>query len=587
MDEYTKFLDELKQKADIIDIVNLYSPVQRRGINYFSSCPFHIDKSPSLCIYPNTNSFYCFSCHASGDVIKFVEEVERTDFKGAVEFLAKKYNMEIPTYKGDNSVAQAKKKRDRLHALMRDAALHYNNNLFGPKGQEARDYLAKRGLSKETIVKFGLGYSIDKYDLPKFLKDKGYTYEEMEEAKVAFRNGKGVAYDPQFGRFVTPIINGTKNVVAFGGRILVAKQDNVAKYYNSMESFIFHKSNEIFGQHIVKQLRGIKDVILVEGYMDVISLYQAGIENAVASMGTALTPTQAHIIHRYAEKVYFMYDGDEAGQKNMLRGVDILKKEGLDVKVVVLTEAKDPDEFIQKFGAKAMKDKIYTSAIPMYEYKINHVAQGFDLKSPEERGQFAAQAIDCIKEIPNVAQAEPLIDYIQAKSGVSKNILLNLFASVQKGEEVKAPIVSAALATDNFTKALRYIIFAAYGGVDGVTVKDEYSDCILNAQLSELYENFRIHQGELTLEDLEEYRETNAEANAVIEAGAAIADKYAKKNFDDSRKLVLLTVSEEKLKQLNAQLNDTKDSDEVGRLLVQINELSKYIKAIKRGELEG
>ena len=585
MDEYTKFIEELKMKADLTDVVNKYTPVMRRGSNYFAVCPLHADKGPSFCIYPNSNSYYCFGCHAAGDVIKFVEEIERVDFKEAVEILAKKYNMEVPQFKGDKSLQGEKKKRDRIYALTRDAALHYYQNLMGPKGAKAREYLKGRGLSQETITKFGLGYAIDKYDLPKFLKEKGYTYDEMVEAKVAFKTANGSVYDPQYERFITPIMNRTKNVIAFGGRVLVKPQDGIAKYYNS----VFNKSTELFGQHIVKTLRNLNDVVLVEGYMDVISLYQAGIPNALASMGTALTPGQAHVIKNFAKKVYFMYDGDEAGQNGMLRGVDILKNEGLDVKVVVLDvekEAKDADEFIQKFGAKAMRDKIYSTAIPMYEYKILNVLKNYNLKSPEERGEFAKAAVECIKDIPTRAQAEPLINYIQAKSGVSQQSLFDMFNAMKSGQEVKVATPQTKLQNDNYTRALRFIVFAAYGGVDGVSVKDEYADCFKNKELQELYDNFRVNQGELTTEDLEEIRDTNPEANAVLLAGAAIGEDVAKKNYYACRKFVLLSSLEEKLKLLNVQLEETKDEQVINDLLIQIAQTTNYIRNIKQGKLE-
>lgn len=587
MDEYSKFLIDLKDKAKIVDIVAAYTPVTRSGAHYFACCPLHADRGPSFCMYEDTNSYYCFGCHKKGDAITFIEEMEKTDFKGAVEILAKKYNMEVPTFKGDDSIKQMKKKRDRLYALMRDAALHYHQNLMSDKGKVARDYLASRGFTQDTITKFGLGYSIDKYELPKFLNTKGYTNEEMAEAKVAYATSKGT-YDPQFGRFVIPVINSTKNVVAFAGRVIGKTPDGIAKYYNSQESFIFHKSNELFGQHVVKTLRNINDIILVEGHLDVISLYQAGIPNAVASMGTSLTQEQAHLIKRYAKKVYFMYDGDSAGQNAMLRGVDILKKEDLDVKVVVLDEkeAKDPDEYIKKFGAEAMKQKIYTTAIPMYEYKIKDVEKKYNLKSPEERGEFASKAIECIKDIPTRAQAEPLIGYIQAKSGVSQQTLFELFSAVQEGKEVKAPTIKIKIENDNTTKAIRYIIYAAFGGIDGVTVKDEFSDCIENENLRSLYEYFRMHQGELTLEDLEGFIDENPEVKPILDYAKTIDDKYAKRHFYDSRRQVLLAYCEAKKQIIKEQLDSVKTPEEGNNLLVQLDEIQTYINEIKQGKLE-
>ena len=581
--DYNSFKEELKQRADLVDIVAGYVPVTRRGSNYFACCPLHADTDPSFCINSIKNTYHCYGCGKSGDVINFVQEIEKVDYPTAVEMLAKKYNMTVPTFKKDINISKEKKKRDRLYELMRDAAVHYHNNLMSEKGKEARAYLASRGLDANTITSFGLGYSIDSYDLPNFLRSKGYTFEEMDEAKVAFKKGSGSAYDPQHGRFITPIFNNTRNVIAFGGRIIRPAKDNESKYYNSMESFIFHKSNELFGQHIIKKLRNINDVVLVEGYMDVISLYQAGIQNAMASMGTALTAQQARLIRKLGiNKVFYMYDGDGAGQKGMLRGVDILLAEGLDVKVVVLTEAKDPDEFIQKFGAQAMKDKIYATAIPMFEYKIDNVIKNFNMKSPEERGKFAEAAINAIKDIPSLAQAEPIINLIQARSGVSSSILYDLLKKAKAGQEIKAPVVETAKSNDNFAKALRFIIYAAYGGVDGVQVKDEYSACMKDPNLSMLYDNFRLNPN-LTLKDLEDLRDENPEVAQILDEAKMIGENVAQKYFKDSRKFILLNSLKEEKDSLSAQLSDTSlDINSKKQVLIQINELNKQIADLKK-----
>ena len=582
--DYQAFKEELKQKADLVDVVSKYAQVIRRGSRYCCVCPLHADTDPSFYIEPSTNTYHCFGCGKSGDVIKFVQEMEKVDYPTAVEMLAKKYNMVVPTYKKDENIARDRKKRDRLYDLMREAARHYHANLMSEKGKVAREYLAARGIDQTTITNFGLGYAIDAYDLPKYLKDKGFTPDEMDEAKVAYKSEKsGKMYDPQHERFIIPVLNNTNNVIAFCGRIIRPPKDNEAKYYNSMASFIFNKSNELFGQHIIKKLRNINDIILVEGHMDVISLYQAGIQNTVASMGTALTSQQARLIRKLGvNKVYFMYDGDGAGQKGMLRGVDILRAEGLDVKVVVLEDKLDPDEFIKKFGAQAMKNKIYATAIPMYEYKINNVLKDFDLKSPEERGKFAEAAINAIKDIPSLAQAEPLINIIEAKSGVKSAILFDLLKTAMAGQTIAAPIVEAPKANDNLTKALRFILYAAFGGVDGVKVEDEYSACFKNANLSRIYDYFRENQ-EVSLKDLEDMREDNPEADIILKDAKQISENVAAKYFRDSRKFVLLNSLKEAKDILSAQLtDDSLDTQTRGQVLMQINELNKEMNDLKR-----
>ena len=588
--EYTKFIEELRDKADILDIANGEAPLVRKGSHYFICCPFHPDKTASLCLYEQSNTYHCFGCHETGDVFKFIQNTQKTDFKGAVEYLARKYNMVVPEFKKGDKTSKDKKKQERLFNLMKDAARHYHDNLMSPKGKVARDYLEQRGITQKTIMDFGLGYSIDAQELPRFLKEKGYSYEEMSEAKVAFLKGNNSVYDPMHERFVIPVLNYLNQVVAFCGRIIRPQKDTDAKYYNTPESFLFHKSNELFGQHTFKKLRGVKDIILVEGHMDVVGLYQAGIQNVVASMGTALTQQQAHIIKKLmVERVYFMYDGDDAGQKGMQRGVDILRAEGLDVRVVDLTEDReagvkkiDPDEFVKKFGVQAMKDKIYARSIPMYEYKIRNVLKGFDMKHAEERGKFAQAAIDAIKDIPTLVQAEPLINIIQSQSGVSSATLYDLLKVAKAGEEVKAPVIEEKKESDNFTKALRFIIYAAFGGVDGIKVKEEYSDCMFNQNLRELYEIFRLANGEVTLADLEENRETNPEVQEIFATAMSVGDKAAVKYFNDSRKYVLTTAAKSKRDILTRQLNDaTLTQSQKSEILLQIANFNTFINKLK------
>jgi len=588
MDEYSQFIEELKRKATIVDVASKYTQLVRRGARIMACCPLHVEKTPSFCLYENTNSYYCFGCHAAGDSIKLVEEMERTDFKGAVEILAQKYGMEVPTFKkGDmESLAALKKKKDRLYELMKDAANHYYTNLMSPKGEKAREYLAGRGLSIDTIKKFGLGYAVDSTDLVKFLKSKGYTYEEMSDARVAFRGNKGEFYDPQSERFITPIVDKLGHVIAFGGRVVLNVDHTVKKYYNSMESDIYHKTNELFAANIVKGINPrVKDVILVEGYMDVISLYQAGIHNAVASCGTALTSEQARLIKSLlgtSTKVYYMYDGDEAGQNGMIRGVDILKQEGLDVYVVVLEDNADPDEYIKKYGYDGMMKKI-KSAIPMYEYKIQNVAKKYNLKSVEDRGQFAAEAINAISAIPSRVQAEPFIAKIESMSGINTQTLNEQFEKAKEGMPVKIVVHANEKPTDAYTRALRYILYAAFGGIEGVHVKDEYFDCCRTEETQELYSIFRSRQDELTIEDLKALKDENSEVEKILAIGENVQSiEAAQKMFVDCRKRVLKEGLEQKRKELAVDLDNEKDEETKLLLLTQLSQLQRTIREVSK-----
>ena len=590
MDDYAQFIEELKRRATIADVASRYTQLVRKGVRTMACCPLHVEKTPSFCIYEESNTYYCFGCHRAGDSIKLVEEMERTDFKGAVEILAHRYCLEVPKFNqaASASIAALKKKKDRLYELMKDAARHYHANLMSPKGQKAREYLLNRGISESTIKKFGLGYAVDSSSLVKFLKSKGYTEEEMADARVAFKSGKGRGelYDPQFERFITPIIDKMGHVIAFGGRVVLNVDHTIKKYYNSMESVIYHKTNELFAANIVKGINPRpSNVVLVEGYMDVISLYQAGITNAVASCGTALTSEQAKLIKSLIQpnnKVYFMYDGDDAGQDGMIRGVDILKREGLDVYVVVLENGMDPDEYIKKNGVDAMKKKIQ-SAVPMYEYKIQNVAKKYNLKSIEGRGQFATGAIDAIKDISSRIQAEPFIIKIETMSGINSQTLYEQFDKAQQGMQVKIELPQNTKPTDAYTKALRFILYACFGGVDGLHVDDEFIDCCRTEETKELYDIFRLRQNELTTADLMSLKEENEEANMVLSIGESVQGIEAKrKMFADCRRRVLKEGLELKRKEISNALDIEKDEQVKTALLTQMSQLMKAIKDVSK-----
>ncbi len=582
MDEYSEFLEQLKRRASILDVASKYAQFSRKGTKYWACCPMHVEKTPSFCLDEDRQSFYCFGCHKHGDVLTLVEEMEKVDFNGAVDLLADKYGMEKPSFTGSKNkgeYAKIKGKKERLYNLMKDAANHYFLNLMSQKGNEAREYLHNRGISDETIKKFGLGYCIDSKDLIKYLLSKGYTYEEMEEAKVAFKGGKSAEYyDPQHERFIVPIVDSQGRVIAFGGRVVLNVDHTQKKYYNSMESLIYHKSNELFAANIVKSLRNINTVILVEGYMDVISLYQAGIQNAVASCGTALTPEQALLIKRFANKVYFMYDGDSAGQAGILRGIELLKQAGLDVYVVVLPEDQDPDSYVRKFGGEKMKELI-KNAIPMYEYKINNVAKKYDLKSVEERGKFATEAIEAIADTSKV-QADPFIRKIEKLTAIDSQVLYEQLDKFKQGKKINIVPKQQEKFSDAYTKCLRFILYAAFGGVEGLQVEDEFLDCCRSEETKDLYSIFRASQGELTIDDLKSLKDENSEVEPILAIGSSVKEDAAKKMFNDCRRKVLTEWLAIKQKELaNAIDNETDDSIKLN-LQQQLNQLLLFKRKI-------
>ncbi len=405
------FLNELKQKNDIVAIASRYVPLERKGRYYWCRCPFHGEKTPSCCINDIDNIFYCYGCHTGGDSIKFVRLIESLDFSEAVKLMAQWANMEVPDTLRDRrsgeDVAKAKKRKDRLIALMKDAALHYVANLQKPCAAAANEYIKKRQLDGNVQKHFGIGYSVNYDALVEVLGEKGYTKEEMLASGAVKQKDGGRVYDPVANRVIFPIIDIYGNVIAFGGRSLEAKPDH-AKYLNTAETELFNKRNTLYAINNLKKQRSqgpIPYVIVVEGYMDVISLHKAGFTMTVASMGTALTQSQAKMIKRFADKVYICYDGDAAGQNATLRGLDILRENGLDVMVVSLPDKFDPDDVIKAYGREGYQ-KLLNEALPLVEFKIEFIKQKFDLSNVDGRVKFLNEAIEVLASLSSSVERE-------------------------------------------------------------------------------------------------------------------------------------------------------------------------------------
>ena len=317
--EFATFLRELKARNDIVEVIRSYVSVDRKGGNYWACCPFHHEKTPSFAVNEADQFYHCFGCQESGDVIKFVQEIESTDFMGAVRILATRAKLTVPENNFDTEeAARKKKKRDNMSKILLDTARFYLSNLYsGDERAEVHlQYISNRGLAPSTVKKFGLGASLDFYSLPEYLSGKGYFREDLVDSGVLASNDKGRLYDALGGRLIFPIINAMDEVIGFGGRVL--EKTKFGKYKNTKETLLFDKSKTLYNINLLKKLKReqpIKDVIIVEGYMDTISLYQAGFKNVVASMGTSLTKEQARLVKRYTDNVLISYDGDFAGQK--------------------------------------------------------------------------------------------------------------------------------------------------------------------------------------------------------------------------------------------------------------------------------
>ncbi|MFI3167736.1 MAG: DNA primase [Bacillota bacterium] len=433
--DLTSFISELKSKLNIIEVCERYMTLTQKGGRFWGCCPFHHEKTASFSINEEAGFFYCFGCKESGDVIKFVQQMEGTDFMGAVEVLAKMAGMEVPRFSGSNKDdGEAKRKyKERLLSLTRETAYFYYRNLKTESGVVAREYLANRGISADDVKRFAIGYSIDWEGLPQHLRSLGYSEKEMVDAGVCdIKNNR--IYDSLGGRLIIPIIDSFKNVIAFGGRVL-GKTD-FAKYKNTRETELFYKSKTLFGMNLVKETRKtqkVDELIVVEGYMDAISLYTAGFVGVVASMGTSLTQEQARMMKFLVSKVCISYDGDFAGLKAAVRGLDILESAGIDVKVAVMPEGMDPDDVIKKLGRDEYAN-ILKNALPLVDFKLFILKSEVDLTDALQRRKYTQQALKVISQVKEYSVKSELCERVSREVGVKYQSIVQDLEQITNGE---------------------------------------------------------------------------------------------------------------------------------------------------------
>lgn len=434
------WIDELISKLNIVDVVSKYVPLTKKGRTYWGCCPFHHEKEPSFAVNEDKQFYHCFGCKESGNVITFIQKIESVEFWDAVKILAKEANFTLPerafTKKEDGIDA---KKRDRLLSLMRAAGRHYYENLNKKEAEPAREYMKMRGLDGALARKFALGYSVDGTEIIDYLKSQGYTTDEIKTAGIIEVGANGL-YDVFARRLIIPIVNHLGEVVAFGGRLLNPSTHIAVKYRNSSNTPIFDKSRTLFALNLVKrkkQKENINYVIIAEGYMDVMMLHKAGFDTAIASMGTALTFKQAKLIKNYSKNVYISYDGDSAGQAATLRGLDILREAGLNVKVVVLPDGLDPDDLIKQRGKEAYQ-KLLDEALTLTEYKLENAAKKYDLSAPDGKSGYAIEALKIIGELDSPVEQEEYVRVVIKNTGYRKETLLKqLGLTEQKRDEQK------------------------------------------------------------------------------------------------------------------------------------------------------
>ncbi|MBU5452921.1 DNA primase [Pseudoflavonifractor sp. MSJ-30] len=394
------FLDELAARNPIEEVVGQYVNLKRSGSNLFGLCPFHGEKTPSFSVAPDKGIYYCFGCHKGGGVINFEMEIEGLSYPDAVRALAQRVGMEVPD---DEEYQSRYRKQERLWALAKEAARFFVTQLYAPTGAEGLRYAQSRGMSKGTLTRFGIGFAPDSWDsLCKAMRAKGYTDEELKDAGlVSVSQKNGNIFDRFRNRLMFPIIDVRGNVIGFGGRVM---DNSTPKYLNSPETEIFNKRKNLFALNVAKKTK-LGYLILVEGYMDAIALHQYGFDCAVASLGTSLTEEHAVLLSRYTEQVVLIYDGDEAGQNATRRAIPMLERAGLQVKVLQMRDAKDPDEFLKKFGADRFKLLLEESSNRV-EYQLRAIQKKYDLNVDEDRVKFISEAAELVSSLGNAVQRE-------------------------------------------------------------------------------------------------------------------------------------------------------------------------------------
>lgn len=516
MDSFEEFKQKVKDANDIVSVVSKYQTLNRKGKTWWANCPFHYEKTPSFAVNGTEQYYHCFGCGVSGDIFTFVQHMEGCDFFDAVKLLAENAGLVVPDFGGDAKDSERKKEREQIYAVLREAALHYVKNLSLPQAKPALEYLAKRKLNNEVIRGFGLGYSLGWNEVVDHLHKKGYSFEIMQKAGIVeerkastnerFGNGdseenqlkinddelKSNYYDVFARRLIFPIINSNDNVVGFSARVLDPKYN--PKYRNTGETPVFQKNECVYGINIIKKVRrqeALNEIIIVEGQMDVISVHKAGIKNAVACLGTALTPNHAKQLKKYCNKVVVCFDGDDAGKKATLRSLDILVTAGLDVYVSSMPPGVDPDEYVLQHGVESYKNLI-ADAKYWVEYLIREYAENYNLKRAEERNLFVTSSLHIIKKLQSNTEQNVYLELVKSLSNISLDVLRRDLENIDNvkvvepiSEELKDNIVTKENA---YVKAVKFVVSALLHKREYASLDDDVKDNLLDPDIQKLYD---------------------------------------------------------------------------------------------------
>lgn len=592
-----ELLDEIKSKNDIVDIVSQYVVLKRTGRNYMGLCPFHKEKSGSFCVSPDKQIFHCFGCGVGGNVFHFISKIENLNFKESVEMLANRVGVELPV--SSNSAEDDKRERlkSRVYEVNKCAAEFYHENLYKPTAKPGQEYVKKRHLDNKTLKAFKIGYSGRFNELYTELKSKGFTEEEILASCLVNKNPDGKFIDRFRNRLMFPIFDTHERVIAFGGRVL---DDSKPKYINSPEDIVYSKGRHLFAFNIARKYNS-KTIIMVEGYMDAVSLHQRGIHNAVASLGTALTEAQGRLLRRSCEKVIIGYDADGAGQAATLRGLEILQNLGCDIRILQIEGAKDPDEFVVKYGPERFQMYV-DKAISLVEFKVKMLKKSLDLDNVNDKIKFLNEVAKIVAKVENSMEREVYVDKISLEYKVSKDAIyaeINklLYANSrteQKLEKKVVPVKNVSIQQDEQpvdvkTKRLESLVIYLLINypdksferlkklIDNNVIKIERNKAIIN----KLYEEHE--KGNINIENILDLFEDEITVNylsGIMSSDFEITDvdKCIEDVFVTYRKELLLQRRNEILGKID---NSNLTKEEVANLEAQLNEVIIQLAKIK------
>ena len=579
-----ELIEEIRTNNDIVDVISKYVTLKRSGRNFFGLCPFHKEKSPSFCVSPDKQIFHCFGCGVGGNVIHFISKIEGLDFKDTLELLANRANIELPTLENseDDKTARLKSK---VYEINKIAAEFYHENLYKPTSKMAQEYIKKRKLDNRTLKAFLIGYAGNFNELYLLLKQKGFTEEEMLASSLVKRTDNGGYMDSFRKRLMFPIQDVRERVIAFGGRVL---DDSKPKYINSPENIVYSKGRNLFGLNVAKK-HDTKRIIIVEGYMDAISLYQRGITNVVASLGTAMTESQGRLLRRHSEQVILGYDADGAGQAAILRGMEILQNLGCDIRVLQIEGAKDPDEYVLKYGPERFQ-RCVDNSISLVEFKVKVLLKELNIENTNDKIKFLNEIAKILSKITNQIEREIYVDKIAREYKISKEAIyaeINklIYKDNQGSKKLEKKVITMELKEESKTnisestlkkeKLVIYLLIneysKSYEKIAKLITLNDIQDETNRQILKKMYEEFQ--KGNINTNQIVDWfqdeniisriTEIMAEDFEITDVNKAIDDLinvYEKQKLVNRRNEILKQLDTEKnvenMKELEKELND-------------------------------